>query len=108
LALDEGEADRSTVGHYEPLISHTLTPLDQEKNLPVADHRNMQNIWSNQSPGGATRFGSTVLTHLNKTDPRNPYLNIRVAKEIIADHNDVFGDQTMEFIRLLITLSTSD
>ncbi|MGH8477525.1 MAG: esterase, partial [Methylococcales bacterium] len=42
LALDEGEADRSTVGHYEPLISHTLTPLDQEKNLPVADHRNMQ------------------------------------------------------------------
>ncbi|MGH8556787.1 MAG: esterase [Methylococcales bacterium] len=108
LALDEGEADRNTVGHYQPLISHTLTPLDQEKNLPVADYDNMKNIWSTQTPGGSTQFGSTVLTHLNKTTPRNPYLNIRVDEEIIADHNDVFGDRVMEFLRLLIALSTND
>jgi hypothetical protein len=68
LTLDEGEADRNTVGHYLPLISHTLTPLDDEKVMQVASYANMKNIWSTQTSGGSTQFGSTVLTHLNKTD----------------------------------------
>jgi hypothetical protein len=108
LELDEGEADRNTVGHYMPLISHTLTPVDNGKNMRVATYENMKNIWSTQTPGGSTKFGTTVLTHLSKTNPQNPYLNIRVDKEIITDHNDVFNEKVMEFIRLLIMLSTSD
>jgi hypothetical protein len=108
LTLDEGEADRNTVGHYLPLISHKLTPVSDEKGLRVASYTNMKNIWSTQTSGGSTRFGSTVLTHLNKTQPRNPYLNIRVDRELIANHNDVFGDRVMEFLRLLIELSTTD
>jgi len=108
LELDEGEADRNTVGHYLPLISHTLKPLGKEKNLPVANMDNMKNIWSTQTPGGSTQYGSTVLTHLNKTNAQNPYLNVRVDEDIIADHNDVFNEKVMEFIRLLIGLSTED
>lgn len=108
LALDEGEADRNTVGHYLPLISHTLKPVGNEKGMRVAGYANMKNIWSTQTSGGSTRFGSTVLTHLDKTEPRNPYLNIRVDEELIANHNDVFGDRLMEFLRLLIELSTGD
>jgi hypothetical protein len=108
LELDEGEADRNTVGHYMPLISHTLMPEDNGKNMRVATYENMKNIWSTQTPGGSTKYGTTVLTHLNKTNPQNPYLNIRVDKEIIADHNDVFNERVMEFIRLLIQLSTAD
>lgn len=108
LALDEGEADRNTVGHYLPLISHTLTPVAEEKNLRLASYDNVKNIWSTQTSGGSTQFGSTVLTHLDKTNPQNPYLNIRVDEEIIADHNDVFNEKVNEFIRLLIELSTDD
>ena len=108
LTLDEGEADRNTVGHYLPLISHTLTSVGDEKGMRVASYTNMKNIWSTQTSGGSTQFGSTVLTHLDKTEPRNPYLNIRVDKELIASHNDVFGDRVMEFLRLLIELSTGD
>ena len=108
LALEEGEADRNTVGHYLPLISHTLTPLTNEKDLQLANYKNMKHIWSTQTPGNATQYGSTVLTHLNKTNPRNPYLNIRVDESIIADHNDIFNEKVMEFIRLLIGLSTED
>ncbi|MGY6276424.1 esterase [Methylomonas sp. MgM2] len=108
LELDEGEADRNTIGHYLPLISHTLKPFAEEKGFRIASHDNIKNIWSTQSRGGSTVFGSTVLTHLKKTTPQNPYLNIRVDEEIISDHNDVFNDRVMEFIRLLITLSTSD
>ena len=109
LTLDEGEADRNAVGHYLPLISHTLKPVDEQtQQMAVANYTNMKNIWSTQTKGGATQFGSTVLTHLNKTEPRNPYLNIRVDKELIADHNDVFGGRVMDFLRLLIELSTTD
>ena len=110
LTLDEGEADRNAVGHYLPLISHTLKPVDtgQTQQMAVASYANMKNIWSTQTKGGSTQFGSTVLTHLNKTEPRNPYLNIRVDKELIADHNDVFGGRVMDFLRLLIELSTTD
>lgn len=108
LSLDEGEADRNTVGHYPPLISHTLTPAATESNPRLASYTNMKHLWSTQTPGNATQYGSTVLTHLNKTNPRNPYLNIRVDESIIADHNDVFNEKVMEFIRLLIGLSTDD
>ena len=108
LELDEGEADRHTIGHYQALISHTLKPVADDKSLKVARHDNIQEIWRTQDKGSSTVFGSTVLTHLNKTAPRNPYLNIQVDKEIIKDHNDVFNDKVMEFIRLLIGLSTND
>ncbi|MCQ8103031.1 esterase [Methylomonas sp. SURF-2] len=108
LSLDEGKADRATVGHYPPLISHALTPVADAQNLQRASYENMKHLWSTQTPGGSTQYGSTVLTHLNKTSPRNPYLNIRVDESIIADHNDVFNEKVMEFIRLLISLSTDD
>lgn len=108
LSLDEGAADRNTVGHYEPLISHTLTPVVEGKNLQLANYQNMKHIWRTQTPGNATQYGATILTHLNKTNPRNPYLNIRVDESIIADHNDVFNEKVMEFIRFLIGLSTDD
>ena len=109
LTLDEGEADRSAVGHFLPLISHTLKPVDEQtQQMAVANFANMKNIWSTQTKGGSTQFGSTVLTHLNKTEPRNPYLNIKVDEELIADHNDVFGGRVMDFLRLLIELSTTE
>jgi len=108
LELDEGEADRHTIGHYQALISHSLKPVADDKPLKVARQDNIKEIWRTQDRGSSTVFGSTVLTHLNKTAPRNPYLNIQVDKEIIKDHNDVFNDKVMEFIRLLIGLSTND
>lgn len=108
LILDEGAADRKTVGHFLPLISHTLKPAEKEALLPEATYSNMKNIWSTQTPKGSTRFGTAVLTHQGNTDPRNPYLNIRVDEELISDHNDIFGSRVMDFIRLLIELSTSE
>ncbi|CAA9891637.1 Esterase/lipase/thioesterase family lipase [Candidatus Methylobacter favarea] len=108
LILDEGEADRTAVGHYMPLISHSLQPADEKQAQRSANYNNMKNIWSTQIRGGSTRFGAVVLTHLDKTEPRNPYLNIRVNEELIGSHNDVFGEKIMEFLRLLIVLSTSE
>jgi len=108
LTLDEGAADRNTAGHYMPLISHSLKPAANDSPLQAADYAGMKNIWGRQTNGDSTRYGSTILTHLGKTEPLNPYLNIRVDKALIANHNDVFGDRIMEFLRLLIALSAAD
>lgn len=108
LSLDEGAADRWAVGHFEPLVTHTLKPATGSGTVTTAEFHTIANIWSGQSPGNSTQYGSTILTHLNKTEPLNPYLNVQVSKEIIANHNDVFGEDLMEFIRNLIVLSTHE
>lgn len=106
LSLNERKADITTVGHFTPLISHTLTPAKNKSAQLVALYDNVETIWAAQKKGTSTQFGSTILTHLDKTVPRNPYLNIKVSKELISDHNDIFGNEVMDFLRLLIMLST--
>lgn len=107
LTLDESVADITTVGHFTPLISHTLTPAAGQKSPAlVARYANAGTVWTAQKRGGATRFGSTILTHLDKTAARNPYLNVRVSKELIRDHNDIWRTEITDFLRLLIILST--
>jgi hypothetical protein len=108
MTLDEGEADRNTVGHYLPLVSHHLTPLRGQNAGQVASQPVIKNIWARQTSGGTTQFGRTLLTHLNKTVPRSPYLNIRVDKELMDGHNDIFRPEVGDFIDLLIQMSTTD
>jgi hypothetical protein len=37
---------------------------------------------------------------------RNPYLVVNVAKNLIANHNDIWGDGTRQFITNLILISS--
>jgi hypothetical protein len=106
--LDEGEADRNTVGHYQPLVSHRLAPVMEQKAEQVASAGKLKNIWANQTNGGSTRFGNALLTHLEKTVPRSPYLNIRVDEALMDGHSDIFGKDIREFLELLIQMSTID
>lgn len=108
LVLDEGDADRTTVGHFDPLISHELTPVLVAESLSIEAYDNIDNIWGLQASGATTTYGRTALKHLNRTEPRNPYLNIRVSPELIADHGDIWRDEVQEFIRLLVVLAAHD
>ncbi len=47
------------------------------------------------------------LKSLKRTNPLNPYLNIKVDKELINDHNDIWRPQIVAFIRDLIVISTT-
>jgi len=107
LFIDEGEADRNTVGHFEPFLTHSLVPA-ATKQTRSADfsYRQMQNIWSKQSYGGSLHFEDVDLIHLGHTTPLNPYLNIQVDGELISDHNNIWGDSVISFVRDLIVLST--
>jgi hypothetical protein len=105
LTYSEGAADRHTVGHFEPLQSHELLPASNEREAP---YHTVKNIWLQQQPGGTMQFGSTELVSLDRTVIRNPYLNVKVDKQLIKDHNDVFRFEIMEFLRMLIVLSTGE
>lgn len=105
LTYSEGSADRHTVGHFEPLQSHELHPSSHKQ---AAQYGDVGNIWSQQQAGGTLQFGSTELVSLDKTALRNPYLNVKVDKRLIKDHNDIFRDEIAEFLRMLIVLSTGE
>lgn len=110
IKIAEGEADRHTVGHFEPYLTHRLIPLttpNSEKRSTKFDYRTLQNRWSQQERSGSFTFENTQLIHLGKTVPNNPYLNIQVDRQLIKGHNDIWQDAIVSFLRDLIMISTT-
>jgi len=107
MLLDEAAADKTAVGHFEPFRTHTLLPMSQHIMRPAEfDFRSLQQTWKKQAPAEKLMFESVELQHLNRTRPLNPYLNIYVDKKLIGDHNDVWGEEVVSFIRDMIMIST--
>lgn len=67
----------------------------------------LPDTWSKSSNLGIAKFKGVVLESLDRTKPRNPYLNVQVSKNIIGNHNDIWRDEIKYFIRDLISLSSS-
>ena len=108
IEIAEGEADRDTVGHFEPYLTHRLNPLTHpEKRGLNYDYHGLQSRWSQQKMSGSFAFESTELINLGKSVPTNPYLNIQVDKQLIEDHNDIWHDEIISFLRDLIMISTT-
>jgi len=110
LSYSEGAADRQAIGHFKPLQSHELHPVDQNVMIQnaTASYRQAKSIWQTQQLAASMRFGRTELKNLGRTVVRNPYLNIKVDKRLIADHNDIFRPEIMEFVRMLIVISAAE
>jgi hypothetical protein len=107
--IDQGEADRNTVGHFEPYITHRLDPdtsLETAEMLKVLD--SVRRGWADDAPLKDIRFRGTVLRHLDKSVTRNPYLNIEVDKKIIPGHNEIYDPRVLDFLANLIMLSTTE
>ncbi len=107
MPLNEGAADRSTVGHFEPFRTHYLSPATHlTKRSADFNYKTLQQNWASQEPSSTLMFESVELQHLDRTHPLNPYLNIYVNKTLIGDHNDIWGDEVVSFVRDLIMIST--
>ena len=108
LTISESEADRTTVGHFKPYRTHELTPL-QDKTIRKSDinYRSLKTAWLGQSFGSQIDFGDVSLTHLGRTDPFNPYLNIYVDGSLMKNHGDIWGKEVIGFIRDLIIMATT-
>jgi hypothetical protein len=103
----EGTADRHTVGHFEPFLTHRLDPVQQKRMREVDfDFRQLRNEWRDQQYGNTLYFEQAQLHHLGNTHPLNPYLNIQVDRKLIRNHNDIWGDEVVGFLRDLIVVTT--
>ena len=63
-------------------------------------------MWISQKSSGSLQLEYTELVNLGRTVPLNPYLNIQVDEALIGNHNDIWGDEVVSFIRDLIVVST--
>lgn len=107
MSIAEGKADRSAVGHFEPYLTHQLNASHEEmRSVGMPDPTRLQTRWSTQQEGGVLAFQGSSLKHLNRTHPLNPYLNIKVDAALISDHNDIWGEEVVSFLRDLIAIST--
>lgn len=107
--LDEFAADKTAVGHFKPFQTHLMKPREQTSNLnQMQQLLSLQSQWESQTHNGTLEFSQIELKHLGKTTPLNPYLNIYVDGTIIADHNDVWGDELLSFIQELFLISTNN
>lgn len=108
MQISEGEADRNTVGHFKPYLTHRLNPSTDKKvrkdNFQI---KQLQTVWAKHTNDIAVDFVGSQLESLKRTTPLNPYLNIKVDKELINDHNDIWRPQIVAFIRDLILISTT-
>jgi hypothetical protein len=108
MQIEEGEADRNTVGHFEPYLTHRLNPAPElaarSKDYQI---KQIQTIWSQQASGNTLDFDGSQLIHFGRTTPLNPYLNIQVDEALINDHNDIWRPEVVAFIRDLIVISTT-
>lgn len=110
LQLREGQADRNTVGHFAPFLTHELHATGEgarhltDDGLSSCD---LKRRWASQQAGGEFDFGDSRLVHLGHAHPLNPHLNIRVDSALIAGHNEIWDPRVVNFIRDLIAISTA-
>jgi hypothetical protein len=107
LMVQEGSADRTAVGHFEPFMTHRLKSVsDRTKRIESFDYRLLSKMWLGQKSSGTLKFESADLVHKGKTHPFNPYLNVYVDEDLMDGHNDIWGEGITSFIRDLIHVST--
>lgn len=113
--VDEEEANRSAVGHFEPYRTHRLYPTGATAREEVDAAENEDSFtrlqrfshsWVNDKPGSKIPFDSLMLERTDNSAGRNPYLVTYVDKELIRDHNDIADRRVINFLKQLILLSS--
>lgn len=114
--IDEGEANVTAVGLFQPYETHRLYP---PHNLPkgvagqssssesVSSALAAKSAWEDDKPGSKIPIAGLTLERSNISAPRNPYLVMRVDKNLITDHTHIDDGRIIEFIKQLILISTT-
>lgn len=108
IEVNEYSADNKTIGHFAPFWTHTLEKLPNENVRSDAfNYRSLGNRWAQLDYGSTLELEEVALTHLDRSHPRNPYLNIYVSEELIDGHNDIWGEEVQHFLQDLIIIATT-
>ncbi len=111
--FSQKQANRAALGHYAPYRTHYLeasgsaAPAD----APADYSREAESVltvsqkWENDAPGSSIAFPGSVLTRTANSAGRNPFLVIRVDRELIHDHNHISDERVAAFITHLILVA---
>lgn len=105
VEISQRKANRNTVGHFESYQTHRLD-VGRNRASSNFDLKRAFSDWSAPNTTDIDVFSSVALSSNGRTTTRNPYMNIKVAKELMNGHNDIWGDEVVTFIRELIIVST--
>jgi hypothetical protein len=64
--------------------------------------------WEDDKPGSVIDFVGSRLTRTTDSAGRNPYLFVRVDKEMMHDHNHIDDPRLIAFVRQLIQLTSQN
>ena len=111
--IEQKQANRQAVGHFEPYRTHDLKPVAIPETRPAGVQELLQygvssRQWEDDQPGSVIGFVGSQLTRTTDSAGRNPYLFIRVDQEIMRDHNDIDDPRLIAFVRQLIQLTSQD
>ncbi len=113
--VNQRDLDTTAIGHEEILFTHELknneafkstTPEEKLTENECDIMKDLRNGWMTEQE--KYLLNDVVFTHNNKYHPKNPYLVIRVDEEIIPDHNDIYANQVLNFMRRLVVISTHE
>ncbi|NVK40172.1 MAG: alpha/beta fold hydrolase [Oceanospirillaceae bacterium] len=111
--IDEGAANVTAVGHFEPYRTHRLYPAPgNTRHEPLSTRDSLEaalvaaRAWRDDAPGSRIPFASLLLEREADSAARNPYLVMRVDRDIIPDHNNIEDPRVIEFVTQLIMIST--
>ena len=107
MEISQGSADRTAIGHFEPYQTHSLSAKAPGEDKTGFDLLNAYRNWSAADQNQNAIFSTVNLKSFQRTTPRNPYMNIKVAKELIDGHNDIWEPDIVRFVSELIRMSTT-
>ena len=107
--ISERSANRTAIGHFKPIETHFLEyKPDAKAEDDMVTYQRVKTQWDKDAPDNAIEFNYSVLRHNNNSVGHNPYLIIKVDKQIIPSHSDIFSNEVGDFIRNFILLSVQD
>ena len=107
ILVDQRKLDTTAIGHEEIFFTHVLedTPSKSHEDDCIVV-RNFRNGWVSKEKEYV--LGDVILTNTNQYDPKTPYLVIKVDEAIIPDHNSIYAEEVLNFMRRLVVISTNE
>ncbi|WP_281561270.1 hypothetical protein [Thalassomonas sp. RHCl1] len=106
IEISQGSADRTAIGHFEPYLTHNLS-AKSAGDKTTFDLLDAYQHWSAADDSQPGVFSTVDLSSYKRTTARNPYMNIQVSKALMDGHNDIWGQDIVQFVSELIRMSTT-
>jgi len=103
-------SNRRAIGHFDDYVSHHL--LNTEKSTNPNDLASLVDTWERFQNGCIDEWavGGFALRRTYRDSPAqiaNPFMNVKVAEEMIEDHNQIWSREFARFLYAFIAVQES-